>query len=91
MRVGPSVVRTLSGALDVVSAPSEVLTLSGASDVGPDALRCVYSSVPRIWSQFPPNLLGSARWLGREEGVAAAAGEFSKLPPSVFFFSTLSF
>ena len=37
--VGPSMVRTLPGALDVVSGAPKVLTLPDASDVCPEALQ----------------------------------------------------
>ena len=39
-----------------------------------------------IGPRGPPHPSGSARWPGGEETRAAAAGEFSKVPPSVFFF-----
>ena len=57
--------------MDLVSVPSEVGTLPGAPDVG----------------SVPPHCCGSTGQPGGEEPGAAAAGEFPKLPLSVFFFS----
>ena len=79
------------GGYGVHAGPSAVCTLPGALDVCPRGPpRWAFSPVPQMWAQCPPHPHRSARWLGREEARAVAAGEFPKLPPSVFFL-TFSF
>ena len=54
-------------------------------------LRCTLSLVPLMWARCPPYLHWSTPQPGGEESGAAAAGEFSKLPLSVSFFSLFLF
>ena len=70
----------------VVSVPpSCVLSLMPRSVPGGPP-RCALSPMLPMCDRCPPSPRGSTRQLGGEETGTVAAGEFPKLPPSVFFF-----
>ena len=75
---------TLFWAMGARAGPSVMHILLGAC--GLRSFQVALSPVLWIWAHCPPHLLGSTRQLGGEDTGAAAAGEFPKLPPSVFFF-----